>query len=100
MDTSSLNLVIIFLLFLAANFPFFTNNLFGIFNLGWAKKPIILRFFEMFFLSFLIFTFAIFLESYVGDVFNQGWQFYVINVCLIIVLGFPGFVYCYLIRKK
>jgi hypothetical protein len=40
------------------------------------------------------------LESNAGNVFNQGWQFYAVTVCLFLVLAFPGFTFRYLRRRS
>lgn len=38
------------------------------------------------------------LELNMGNRFSQGWEFYAITFSLFVVLGYPGFVYRYLMR--
>lgn len=40
------------------------------------------------------------LEMKQGQVFTQQWQFYAINICLFLVLAYPGFVYRFLWHQK
>jgi hypothetical protein len=39
-------------------------------------------------------------ESNIGNAFTQTWEFYAITFCLFLVLGYPGFVYRYLLRRR
>ena len=84
---------------LAANFPFFTNSLFGLFRLKWPHKPFPVRLFEMLVLYLLLLGVARGLESMAGNAFPQGWQFYTVTICLMLVLAFPGFVWRHLRRR-
>jgi hypothetical protein len=40
------------------------------------------------------------LESRIGGVFAQNWEFYAITGCLFLVLAFPGFVLRYLRKRR
>ena len=63
--------------------------LFGVFRLKWADKPFALRLFEMLVLYLLLIGIAHALEAMAGNAFPQGWQFYTVTLCLMLVLAFP-----------
>lgn len=84
---------------LAANVPFFTESLFGLFRLRWADKPFAVRLFEILVFYLLLIGIARALESMAGNAFPQGWQFYTVTLCLMLVLAFPGFVWRHLRRR-
>ncbi len=83
-----------------ANFPFFTESVFGVFRLKQGIKPAFVRLFELLLLYLIVLGIARAIESSLGNAFPQGWQFYATTVCLFIVLGFPGFVFRYLRRRN
>ena len=39
-------------------------------------------------------------EANLGNRFQQGWEFYAITLSLFLVLGYPGFVWRYLMKRK
>ncbi|OWT56707.1 hypothetical protein CEY11_17520 [Candidimonas nitroreducens] len=39
-------------------------------------------------------------EANIGNVFHQTWEFYAVTLSLFLVLGYPGFVYRYLLRRR
>ncbi len=39
-------------------------------------------------------------EANLGNRFPQGWEFYAITLCLFLVLGYPGFVWRYLMKRR
>ncbi len=82
-----------------ANFPFFTESVFGAFRLKQRTKPAFVRLLELLILYLIVLGIARAIESSLGNAFPQGWQFYATTVCLFIVLGFPGFVFRYLRRR-
>lgn len=92
---------LILLAVLAANLPFFNQRLFALIPLGLStdKKSFWLRLFEVVISYFLVGAIAYFLESGIGNVFAQGWEFFAITVFLFIVLAFPGFIFQYLRRS-
>ena len=100
MNTSTAAWLIIFLMALAANFPFFTESLFGIFRLKSADKPFALRLIELLVLYLLLIVVAHLLETMAGNAFPQGWRFYTVTLCLMLVLAFPGFVWRHLRRRS
>ncbi len=82
-----------------ANFPFFTESVFGVLRLKQGAKPAFVRLFELLTLYLIVVGVGRLIESSLGNAFPQGWQFYATTVCLFIVLGFPGFVFRYLRRR-
>ena len=40
------------------------------------------------------------LEANLGNRFEQGWEFYAITLSLFLVLGYPGFVWRYLMKRR
>jgi hypothetical protein len=83
----------------AANFPFLTESLLGVWRLKQAEKPFFIRLLELIVLYFVVLGIARLLESNAGNAFSQGWQFYAVTVCLFLVLAFPGFIFRYLRRQ-
>jgi hypothetical protein len=94
-----------------ANLPFLNESVFGLVPLksrgqgadapaGPGVKPIWLRLIELVVLYFIVGLLAWALESRIGNVFAQTWEFYAITGCLFIVLAFPGFVVRYLRKRR
>jgi hypothetical protein len=98
-DVSLSSWFVILLAAFAANIPFLNERLFAVIPMARPIKPIWLRLVELFTLYLLVRGVGYVLESRIGNVFPQGWEFYVITACLFIVLAFPGFVFRYL-RKQ
>ena len=90
----------------AANLPFANERVFGFVSLkpaqtGQARtKAFVVRLLELLVLYFLVGALAYLLESRIGNVFAQGWEFYAVTGCLFIVLAFPGFVTRYLRKRR
>jgi hypothetical protein len=40
------------------------------------------------------------LESHLGQIAPQGWEFYAVTGTMFITLAFPGFVFRYLIKHR
>jgi hypothetical protein len=59
-------------------------------------KHFVVRLLELFVLYFVVGGLAYLLESRIGNVFAQTWEFYAITACTFVVLAFPGFVLRYL----
>jgi hypothetical protein len=85
-----------------ANLPYLNERILGVLPLpgGRERKHFVVRLFEMLFLYVLLGALAYLLESRIGNVFPQTWEFYAITACLFIVLAFPGFVLRYLRRRR
>jgi len=100
----SLNLtvwLVILVAFVAANLPFINQRLFAVLPRRQEKgrKGFGLQLLEWLVLYFLAGGFFLLLERNAGQIYPQGWEFYVICICLILVAAFPGFIYRYMWRK-
>ena len=91
----------------AANLPFLSERMFGVLPLPAGKgsdpargKPFALRLLELIVLYFLVGFVARLLESRIGSVFVQTWEFYAVTGCPFLVLAFPGFVWRYLRKRR
>jgi len=100
MNTSTAAGLVIFLMVVAANLPFVTDSFLGVYRFKGAPKSFAIRLFELLVLYFVLLGIARGLESMAGNVFPQGWQFYTVTICLMLVLAFPGFVWRHLRRKQ
>ena len=97
------NLSLILIAAFFANAPFVNQGLFFIFDANRffkQGKPLFFRLLEWLCGYFLVGLLAYFFETHLGSYSAQGWQFYVITLCLFAVLAYPGFVYCYLMYRK
>jgi hypothetical protein len=71
---------------------------------GWRNrgrvvvKSFFARLLELLVLYGLVGMLGFAFEANIGNSFSQTWEFYSITVCLMLVLGYPGFVYRYLMR--
>lgn len=63
-----------------------------------VKKTFFARLLELLVFYFLTGALGFALELNMGNMFSQKWEFYAISLSLFVVLGFPGFVYRYLMR--
>ena len=90
----------------AANLPFANERVFGLVSLRSTQaeqartKPFLARLIELLVLYFLVGLVAYLLESRIGNVFAQGWEFYAVTGCLFLVLAFPGFTLRYLRKRR
>jgi Protein of unknown function (DUF2818) len=93
--------MVILLALLAANLPFFNQQLFAVIPLGRGDKfvkPVWCRLIELLILYFLVGGVAYAMESTTGNVFAHGWEFYAVTGCLFLVFAFPGYVFRYLYK--
>lgn len=73
---------------------------------GWVNanrgihKSLMDRFIELTVLFFLVGLLGVAFEASMGNVFPQGWEFYAITYSLFLVLGYPGFVLRYLLKRR
>jgi hypothetical protein len=95
---SAASWVVILAALLLANLPFLNQRLYFFGKLLKSKK-FSLRLVECVFSYALVGLLAYALESSQTKAFAQGWEFYAITLCLFLVLAFPGFVWCYLLRR-
>lgn len=83
----------------AINFVLVSDRFFGLIAMRRRKSGGVF-FLEIFILYFLFLYFFRFLESLQnGTPYRKGWEFYAIFACLMMVGGFPGFVYRHLWKK-
>ncbi len=95
----------LFIASIAANLPFINGRLFALFPLphGLAQqggKPHYLRVLEWLLAYFLVGSIARALEANAGQVVSQNGEFYVVTACIFGVLAFPGFIFCYLLKRS
>jgi hypothetical protein len=110
MNQTILVWLLIVLALIAANTPFMNDRLFAIIPLNGAvgpaqrhaaraRKPFWLRMLEIVLFYVLIGWLGMAFESTLGNPFKQKWEFYAITLSLFLVMGFPGFVFRYLLRR-
>jgi len=63
-------------------------------------KPFIDRFLEVLIGYVLVGTLGNALELNLGNSFTQGWEFYAVTLALFLVLGYPGFVWRYMLKAR
>ncbi|GAB3466634.1 DUF2818 family protein [Massilia terrae] len=102
MDAALASWLVIAVALAAANLPFFNERVFGLVALQPAPrtKPFAVRLLELIVLYFLVGLLARGLESRIGTLFPQAWEFYAITACMFVVLAFPGFVLRYLRKRR
>jgi hypothetical protein len=84
---------------IAANLPFVTRGLFvGVALL--EPKSFQIRLLELVSYYFLMGGLALLLENHVGQIASQAWEFYATTATLFLTFAFPGFVYCYLLKRR
>ncbi len=97
MQSSAIWLVLV-LAMIGANLPFLSNQFFLLFPLkrpkGWA-----LRVAEVVVLYFVVGGISLSLESRLGQIYPQHWEFYAVSASMFLVLAFPGYVLRYLMRR-
>jgi hypothetical protein len=89
---------VLFLACVAANLPFFTERVLGVYpppqgkekSLGWRVLELIVLYFAV-----GVLTHGLEIQAH-GTAYPQGWAFYATTVCLFLVLAYPGFVFRYL----
>ncbi|CAG9174384.1 DUF2818 family protein [Cupriavidus pinatubonensis] len=91
---------VILLALVCANLPFVNQRLFAVIPLRWSRKPLWLRLLELicWYASAGLAGFAV--EASLGNAFPQGWQFYAITACMMLVFAFPGFTWQYLVKHR
>lgn len=65
-----------------------------------AGKSFIDRFLEALVGYVLIGILGFTMELDMGNAFPQGWEFYAVTLALFLVLGYPGFVWHYLLQRR
>lgn len=98
MNTAAAALVLLLIGVALANLPFFTVRFFGVFSR--PVKTVWWRLLEMLVYYLIFLAIGRGLEAYVGRLHVQLWQFYAITFLIFLVLGYPGFVWRYLRRRR
>jgi hypothetical protein len=91
--------VLIVLAVVAANLPFLTQRVLGVWSARVAK-PLSWRLLELLVLYLVVGIVGMVMENSLSQNAHQGWEFYAVTLTLFITLSFPGFVYRYLLRHK
>ena len=93
--------LLIVLAFIGANLPFLNERVFAVWQPKQAlfKKTFWLRAIELGVFYLAVGSLGIAFERFIGNVFTQRWEFYVITFSLFTVMAFPGFVFRYLLRR-
>jgi Protein of unknown function (DUF2818) len=91
--------LVILLALLAANWPFITQRLFGVFKLAQGKS-LFVRLLELIALYFVVGGIGLLLEQRLGQIAPQKWEFYTITATAFITFAFPGFIWRYLLKHS
>jgi hypothetical protein len=106
LDVSLAAWLVVVVALAAANLPFLNESVFGFIPRkpapagGARKKHFFVRLLELIVLYFIVGALAYALESRIGNVFAQTWEFYAITGPMFVVLAFPGFVLRYLRKRR
>lgn len=85
----------------AANLPFINERLFGLIKLRQSPiKPPWVVTVEVVVLFVLTAAIGLAFEASLANPFPHGGTLITIGMCIFVVLGFPGFVYRYLLKRK
>ena len=83
-----------------ANLPFLTERFLLILPLRSGAKSAWLRIVELIAYYFVTGAVAYLMESRLGPVQAQRWEFYAVTGCLFVIFAYPGFLYRYLWRRR
>lgn len=97
MDSSISATLLLLAGLVAANVPFFTDRLLGVWSC--SDKSLGMRLLELVFLYGVIGGLGLWLEQRAGQIATQGWEFYAVTGTLFATFAFPGFVYRYLLKR-
>ncbi|AOY91221.1 hypothetical protein BKK79_04835 [Cupriavidus sp. USMAA2-4] len=100
MSTSAGGWFVIVLALICANLPFVNQRLFGLVPLRRPLKPLWLRLGELLVWYGVAGAAGFAVEASLGNAFPQGWQFYAITACMMLVFAFPGFTWQYLVKHR
>lgn len=97
MDSSISATLLLLAGLVAANVPFFTDRLFGVWPC--SDKSLGMRLLELVFFYGVIGGLGLWLEQRAGQIATQGWEFYAVTGTLFATFAFPGFVYRFLLKR-
>jgi len=90
----TIQLTLLLLAFIIANFPWFSEKLFYLLPLKAGRKSLAWCLFELIVLYTLVGALTVYAEYAIyGQVSKQGWEFYTVTFSLFLVFAFPGFIY-------
>ncbi len=98
MDTSGAVWALLLVGFIAANLPFLTERLLLV-GPRRAPKALGWRLLEVVLMAALVVGLGMLIEGRLGQRAPQGWEFYVVALCLMCTFAFPGFVWRVLRRR-
>lgn len=84
----------------AANLPFVNERLFALVPLASRSKTLAIRLGELVALYFAAGAIGLLFERRIGQIAQQGWEFYAVTGALFLVLAFPGFAWRYLLKHR
>lgn len=96
--------VLIILMLVAANIPFVSERVLGVFP--WRPrregkgKSFWLRFLEVLVFYGIVVVIGFAFEAQLGNRFRQTWEFYAVTLAIFLVCAYPGFVWRYLMRRR
>lgn len=80
--------------FVLANLPWLNQRLFLFLVPGSGEKRVWMRLLEWLSYFFIWLLLALGVEKkLMGEIYSQGWEFYVVALCLFVVFALPGFIY-------
>ncbi|WP_029462583.1 DUF2818 family protein [Serpentinimonas barnesii] len=86
---------------LFANLPFWSQRVLLVWPWrGEGQKPLWLRLTELVIFYFVVGAIAKAIEHSQGQIYPQGWQFYVVTISLFLTFAFPGFVIRYMLARR
>lgn len=92
--------LIIAIALLLANLPWISERFLLVIKPASGKKPFWMALVEWLLMFVLLSAIAVGLEKKLfGNTHSQSWEFYVVALCMFMVLAFPGFVYRYQFLK-
>jgi hypothetical protein len=100
LDTSAATWLVVVLALVCANLPFLNQRFFMLIPLAKPQKHGFVRLLELMAYYLIVGLAAYFLEASNSAVTSQGPWFYPITICIFLVFAFPGFVYCFLLKRR
>jgi len=92
--------ILIALAFAAANLPFVNERFLAMIPMRrHLTKPAWTVVVELILLYVVVGVLGYAFETALVNPFPRGWAFYAITLCIFLVLGFPGFIYRYLLKR-
>ncbi|MBM3345559.1 MAG: DUF2818 family protein [Betaproteobacteria bacterium] len=102
--TGAAGFLLLAVAFVAANASFVSSRIFFIWRPGGRTpqrdKHGGWRVLEVVVLYLLTLALARALEARAGAIYPQTWEFYAVTACLFVVMGYPGFVFRYLLKRS